>query len=31
MTEVLGILIACAGMIGGLLMIGWACGDFRKD
>ena len=31
MTEVLGILIACAGMIGGLLVISWAAGDFRKN
>jgi hypothetical protein len=28
--EVVGILIACAALIGGLLLLGWAFGDFRK-
>ena len=31
MTEVTSILIACAALIAGLLVIGWASGDFRRD
>jgi len=30
MDEVIGILIACAALIGGLLFLGWAFGDFQK-
>ena len=29
MDEVVGILIACGALIGGLLLLGWACGDFQ--
>ena len=30
MDELSGILIAVGGMFGGLLLLGWAFGDFRK-
>ena len=30
MDEVAGILIALGGLIGGLLLLGWAYGDFNK-
>lgn len=30
MDEVTGILIAVGAMIGGLLLLGWAFGDFNK-
>lgn len=29
MDEVLSIIIALAALIGGILVIGWAAGDFR--
>ena len=31
MKEVVGILIAVAAMIVGILVIGWAYGDFRPE
>ena len=31
MTEVVSILIAVAALVLGLLIIGWAYGDFRKE
>lgn len=31
MDEVFGILIALTAMIVGLLILGWAFGDFRRD
>lgn len=30
MAEAVGILVATIALIGGLLVIGWAYGDFRK-
>ena len=30
MDEVAGILIALGGLIGGLLVLGWAYGDFNR-
>jgi len=30
MDEVLSILIAVGALIGGLLLIGWAAGDFQS-
>ncbi len=31
MDEVLSILLALAALIVGLLILGWAYGDFRRD
>ena len=31
MTEVVGILIAVGALIAGLLLLGWAFGDFQKS
>ena len=31
MQEVFGILVALAALIGGLLVLGWAYGDFEKQ
>ena len=31
MDEVLSILIALAALIAGLLILGWAYGDFRRE
>lgn len=31
MDEVFGILIALTAMIVGLLILGWAFGDFRRE
>ncbi len=30
MVEVLAILIACGALVVGLLVLGWAYGDFQK-
>ena len=30
MTEVVGIVIACGALIGGLLLLGWCYGDFER-
>ncbi len=30
MAEVRGILIALAALIVGLMLLGWACGDFQR-
>ena len=31
MTEVVGILIACGALIGGLWLLGWCYGDFKRS
>ncbi|MBI3087309.1 MAG: hypothetical protein HYY91_00250 [Candidatus Omnitrophica bacterium] len=30
MDEVAGILIAVGALLGGLVVLGWACGDFHR-
>ena len=30
MDEVTGILIAVGALVGGMLLLGWACGDFQR-
>jgi len=30
MDEVVGILIALGALVGGLLLLGWSYGDFRR-